>query len=225
MEITGGKGVDVVLNSLAGDFFQKSLEVLAPYGRFIELGKKDLHADLPVGLKVFARNITYSVVDVAGMLEEKPEYSTQLFGEVMEAIEEGRWRPLPVTYFDADQSSEAFRFMVEARHIGKLSIRFEGMREKVQVLPPKTEGVRLSQARFEAEASYILTGGLGGVALAVAEWMASSGAGCLVLVSRRAPNEAECAAMERMRALGARVEHRRTDLTDRAQVGALIAEI
>ncbi len=225
MEITGGRGVDVVLNSLAGDLLLKSFDVLAPYGRFIELGKKDLHADLPIGLKLFARNITYSVVDVAGMLEDKPEYSTRLFGEVMEAIEEGRWAPLPVACFDANEAEAAFRFMVEGRHIGKLAIRFEGMRENVHVLPVKSEALELSHARFEQAGTYILTGGLGGVALAVAEWMAACGAGCLVLVSRRTANASEVESMARMRASGARVEHSQTDLTDREAVFSLIAKI
>jgi len=225
MEITGGKGVDVVLNSLAGDFFQKSLDVLAPYGRFIELGKRDIYADRPVGLKAFRKNLSYSVVDVAGMVEEKPVYAAKLFREVMDAIKEGRWEPLPVTLFKSEEIAEAFRFMVEAKHIGKLAIRFEGMKDEVRVLPAKAVTPTLVQSRFDGEASYILTGGLGGVGLTVAEWMAAKGAGCLVLVSRREPGVEENAAMERMRGLGARVEHRRTDLTDRKAVVDLIAEI
>jgi NADPH:quinone reductase-like Zn-dependent oxidoreductase/acyl carrier protein len=225
MEITGGRGVDVVLNSLAGDFILKGLDVLAPYGRFIELGKRDIYADRPIGLKVFRKNTSYSMVDVAGLLEEKPEEAAELFREVMEAVGSGRWAPLPVTFFSANEVPEAFQFMVEARHIGKLAIRFEGMRDEVRVLPSKTGAATLQQPRFNDDGSYIITGGLGGVGLTVAEWMASKGAGCLVLVSRREPNTAENAAMERARALGARVEHRRTDLTNQKAVDALIAEI
>ena len=225
MEITGGRGVDVVLNSLAGDFILKGLDVLAPYGRFIELGKRDIYADRPIGLKVFRKNTSYSMVDVAGLLEEKPEEAAELFREVMDAVGSGRWAPLPVTIFSANEVPDAFQFMVEARHIGKLAIRFEGMRDEVRVLPSKTGAATLQQPRFKSDGSYIITGGLGGVGLTVAEWMAAKGAGCLVLVSRREPSAAENAAMERARALGARVEHRRTDLMDQKAVDALIAEI
>ncbi len=224
MEITGGRGVDVVLNSLTGDAINRSLEVLAPYGRFVELGKRDIYEDKRVGLKAFRKNLSYSVVDVAGMVEEKPVYAAKLFREVMDAIEEGRWEPLPVTLFTSEEIADAFRFMVEAKHIGKLAIRFEGMKEQVRVLPAKLQGTP-AQPSFDGNASYILTGGLGGVGLAVTEWMAANRAGCLVLVSRREPGAEERAAIERARALGARIEHRRTDLTDRSQVGALIAEI
>jgi len=223
MEITGGRGVDVVLNSLTGDFIQKSLEVLAPYGRFVELGKRDIYANKRIGLKVFRKNLSYFVVDMAGLLEEKPEYAAELFGEVMEATGSGRWTPLPVTSFDAEEIVEAFRFIAQARHIGKLAIRFEGVR--VQVLPLKNAAGTLSVPRFDGNASYIVTGGLGGVGLTVAEWMAANGAGCLMLVSRREAGAEENAAMERMRVAGARVEHRRTDLTDREAVEALVEEI
>ena len=225
MEITGGRGVDIVLNSLAGDFIPRSLDVLASYGRFIELGKKDIYEDRRVGLKSFRKNISYFAVDLAALIEEKPAYAARLFLEVVEAVGSGRWAPLPVTHFPADEVVQAFQFMVTARHIGKLAIRFEGMREQVRVLPSKIGAATLQQPRFNGNGSYIITGGLGGVGLTVAEWMAAKGAGCLVLVSRRTPSAEEDAAMERARASGARVEHRRTDLTDRHAVEMLIGEI
>jgi len=225
MEITGGRGVDVVLNSLAGDFILKGLDILAPYGRFIELGKRDIYADRPIGLKVFRKNTSYSMVDVAGLLEEKPVYAARLFREVMEAVGSGRWAPLPVTHFSANEVPDAFQYMVEARHIGKLAIGFDGMRDEVRVLPAKVGAPTLQEPRFHGDASYIITGGLGGVGLTVAEWMAAKGAGCLVLVSRREPSAAESAAMDRARRSGARVQHRQTDLTDQKAVNALIAEI
>lgn len=225
LEITGGRGVDIVLNSLAGDFIPRSLDVLAPYGRFIELGKRDIYEDRRVGLKSFRRNISYFAVDLASLIEEKPAYAARLFHEVVEAVGSGRWAPLPVTDFPASAAVEAFQFMMAARHIGKLAIRFAGMQEQVRVLPSKTGAATLQQPRFNSNGSYIITGGLGGVGLTVAEWMAAKGAGCLVLVSRRAPSAEEDAAMERARTSGARVEHRRTDLTDRQAVEMLIGEI
>jgi acyl transferase domain-containing protein/NADPH:quinone reductase-like Zn-dependent oxidoreductase/NADP-dependent 3-hydroxy acid dehydrogenase YdfG/acyl carrier protein len=222
MEITGGRGVDVVLNSLTGDAINRSLEVLAPYGRFVELGKRDIYEDKRVGLKVFRKNLSYFAVDLAGMFGDRQEYASTMLREVMETIGRGEWKTLPVTEFSVDRVVEAFRFMAQSRHIGKLAIGFAGARDEVRVLPAKST---IRQPSYDRSASYVLTGGLGGVALTVAEWMAAHGAGCLVLVSRRLPNEEELASMERMRALGARVEHRRTDLTDREGVFSLIAEI
>lgn len=231
MEITGGRGVDIVLNSLAGDFITKSMDVLAPYGRFVELGKRDVYDDRRVGLRGFRNNISYFVVDLAAMLEEKPEYTGGLFREVMRAIEEERWVPLPVRRFMATETSDALQFMAAGRHIGKLVIQFAGLnsekpiagaREPLQVLPLKAPA---GAGLFKRDATYVITGGLGGVGAAVAEWMAANGAGHLVLVSRRHAGPDENEVLRRVRAKGAVVEHRRTDIVDAEAVRLLIVEI
>jgi phthiocerol/phenolphthiocerol synthesis type-I polyketide synthase C len=222
MEITGGRGVDIVLNSLTGDFITKSLDVLAPYGRFIEIGKRDIYADKRVGLRAFRNNIAYFAVDLAALIEEKPEYAAEMLREVMEAVETGRWAVLPVTDFPAENPAEAFHFMAQGRHIGKLVLQFENIAGEMRVLPPRLAG---SQTLFRKDAAYVITGGLGGVGAAVAEWMAANGAGHLVLVSRRAAGVQEKELFEHIRALGAVVEHHRTDLLDLPAVEKLMAEL
>jgi acyl transferase domain-containing protein/NADP-dependent 3-hydroxy acid dehydrogenase YdfG/acyl carrier protein len=176
MEITNGRGVDVVLNSLAGEFLRKSLEVLAPYGRFVEMGKRDIYADKPVGLKVLRNNISFHVVDIAAAVEDRRSYIAELLQIIMRHIDAGDWRPLPVESFSANDPAEPFRAMAQARHIGKLALRME---RNVAVLPAH------EQKLFSAQASYFITGGLGGVALTVARWMAENGAGHIFLLSRR----------------------------------------
>lgn len=105
-QITGGRGVDVVLNSLAGDFLDASLGVLAPFGRFIELGKRDIYADRRVGLRVFRNNITYFAVDLAALIEEKPRFAASMLATVMESIATGHWAPLPVQSFPATEPAQ-----------------------------------------------------------------------------------------------------------------------
>jgi acyl transferase domain-containing protein/NAD(P)-dependent dehydrogenase (short-subunit alcohol dehydrogenase family)/acyl carrier protein len=223
LAITGGRGVDVVLNSLSGEFIDRSLEVLAPFGRFVELGKRDIYADKRVGLKVFRKNLAYFVVDMAGIITERPAMAARLLREVMAALESGEWKPVPVKSYPASEVSEAFRRMAQGKHIGKLAIDFT--EPDVRILPRRTHAGTLMAPRFRGDGTYVITGGLGGVALEVAGWMARAGAGCLVLVSRREAGAEEHAAMERIRVAGARVEHRRTDITDGAQVRALMSEI
>ena len=92
MEATAGRGVDIVLNSLTGEFQSKGLEVLAPYGRFIELGKRDIYDDRPIGLKVFRKNLSFYAVDLAAAIEEIPDYLVELLRKVMGHIEAGDWR-------------------------------------------------------------------------------------------------------------------------------------
>ncbi len=221
LEITGGKGVDVVLNSLSGDYIDKSLDVLAPYGRFIELGKRDIYEDRRIGLKVFRHNISYFAVDLAALIEEKPQFAATMFATVMQAIETGRWAALPVRTFPASDPAQPFQFMAQGRHIGKLALQFESL-EEVRVLPPRSNG---QDALFHRDATYILTGGLGGVGAAVAEWMAEKGAGHLVLVSRRQAGPAENEVLRRVKAKGAIVDHYRTDILDSSQVRHLVNEI
>ena len=99
MAITGGRGVDIVLNSLSGDYLTRSMEILAPFGRFIELGKRDIYQDRHVGLKTFRNNISYHVVDIAAMMVDRRSEVATLFQEVVSRLASGDWKPLPVKTF------------------------------------------------------------------------------------------------------------------------------
>jgi NADPH:quinone reductase-like Zn-dependent oxidoreductase len=213
MEATGGRGVDVVLNSLSGELIDRGLEVLAPYGRFVELGKRDIYEDRPVGMRIFRKNISFHVVDLADTVETQRLRVRAWMEIVLERIASGAWRPLPVTLFAAQETSEAFRFMAQARHIGKIAV---GMERSVAVLPAT------DRALFSAEAGYLITGGLGGIGLTVAEWMAREGAGSLVLLSRRAVSGEAAETIERMEAMGCRVRVVRGDVTRREDVDAAV---
>lgn len=118
MERTGGRGVDVLLNSLAGDFISAGLSALAPFGRFLELGIRDVLADARIGLKPFACGLTYSMV-LAG--PDTPGYAAA-WQEMAALLRDGRLPPLPVRTFPAGEIRQAFDFMTQARHIGKIVV-------------------------------------------------------------------------------------------------------
>ena len=80
--VTGGRGVDAVLNSLAGDFIPKSFSVLAPFGRFLEIGKIDVYGNTKIGLEQLRENISYFVIDLAQYLENRPQYVASMFVEL-----------------------------------------------------------------------------------------------------------------------------------------------
>lgn len=214
MEVTGGRGVDVVLNSLSGELIDRGLEALAPYGRFVELGKRDVWEDRPVGLRFFRKNISFHVVDLADAVETQRERVREWLEIVLDQLASGAWQPLPVKTFGAQESSEAFQFMAQARHIGKIAVE---MGRRVTVLPAT------DRALFRGDAGYLITGGLGGIGLTVAEWMAREGAGSLVLMSRRAVSGEAAEAIQRMEALGCRVHVARGDVTRRADVEQALA--
>jgi NADPH:quinone reductase-like Zn-dependent oxidoreductase len=216
MEATGGRGVDIVLNSLTGEFISRSFEVLAPYGRFVELGKRDIYEDRQIGLFTFRKNISFYAVDLAAALEERSEYVISLLRKILRHIEAGDWQPLPTTAFPSREPSEPFRFMAQARHIGKIAVH---MGREVRILPAADAPL------FLADATYLITGGLGGIALTVAQWMAANGAGHLALVSRRAVNEEAAETIRRIEATGTTVQVVRADVARENELASALSTI
>ncbi len=127
-EVTGGAGVDVVLNSLYGEFLERSLGCLGPFGRFVELGKRDIFENSRIGLRVFANNLTFRAVD----LEQVPrEHGTALLRDVLSDVERGELQPLPRHEFPASRVAEAFRLLRGARHVGKVVVLIDADPEVV----------------------------------------------------------------------------------------------
>ena len=119
---TKGKGVDVVLNSLAGEAMIRSMDCLKPFGRFIELGKRDFYANTHLGLRPFRRNLTYFGVDIDQLIIEHRELTQRLFGELLQLFGSGVFAPLPHRVFSGERISDAFRLMQRAGHIGKIVV-------------------------------------------------------------------------------------------------------
>jgi acyl transferase domain-containing protein/NADPH:quinone reductase-like Zn-dependent oxidoreductase/acyl carrier protein len=217
MRWTDGAGVDVVLNSLSGEALVKSFALLAPYGRFIEIGKRDIDENNYLSLRPFNRNLTFAAIDGDRMLAERRDASVRLLQEVCKAVEEGVFQPLPVHPFPAGEASEAFRYMGQAKHIGKVSVTLE--RQPVGVIPRTGR-----DAAIRADGSYLITGGLGGFGLATARWLASQGARHLLLTGRSGASSAEAQeGVAALRAQGAEVTVFPADVTDPAQVEAVVA--
>nr|WP_322711399.1 zinc-binding dehydrogenase [Nostoc sp. ChiSLP03a]MDZ8212614.1 polyketide synthase dehydratase domain-containing protein [Nostoc sp. ChiSLP03a] len=121
MQRTHGKGVDVVLNSLAGEFLTKSLDVLAPYGRFLEIGKRDILNNSQLGLKVFAKCLSFFAINVDRQL---PNFS-DLWREVVQHFHQRNFQPLPYQVFAINSVARAFEEMARAKHIGKIVVSLE----------------------------------------------------------------------------------------------------
>lgn len=220
MERTGGRGVDVVLNSLSGEALRKTWEVLAPYGRYVEIGKRDIASNMNLGLGRFDKNRSFAHVDTDRMGAERPKLFRQIIDEVCELFEQGTLKPLPVTTFKAAEVVDAFRFMARAKHIGKVVIRL-GESSDVLVQPKPVTGPTLRE-----DGTYLITGGLGGFGLEVAKWLVSRGARNLVLVGRRGISSEEArAAVRSMQEQGVRVRVAQVDVSDGGHVAALFAAL
>lgn len=219
MAITGGKGVDVVLNSLAGEAMELSLRLVKAFGRFVELGKRDYYANTKVGLRPFRRNVSYFGVDLDQLVAGQPELSQELMRELTALLEDETLRPLPYRRFDADRTGDAFRLMQQSGHIGK-----------IVVTPPAVAELAARPAmrpmRVDGKGWHVVTGGLSGFGLATAGWLADCGARRLALVGRsgRASGEAQ-AAVGDLRARGIEVRACACDVAGAEALGKLLAKL
>jgi epothilone polyketide synthase D len=219
LSATDGEGVDVVFNSLSGAAVEASLSTLAPDGRFIELGKTDIYADRPLCLAHFKKSLSYSAVDLAGLGERRPARFAALLAEVVDLFAQGVLEPPPVETFPVSRAVDAFRKMAQAKHLGKLVLTLEDPEVCIRV-PAQ------SRAAIRADGSYFVTGGLGGLGLRVARWLAEQGAGHLVLVGRSgAASPAQQAAVAALEESGARVTVAKADVADRAQLEQVLCEV
>ncbi|MDP1794035.1 MAG: amino acid adenylation domain-containing protein, partial [Acidimicrobiales bacterium] len=205
MAATNGEGVDVVLNSLADEFIDRSFEVLAPTGRFLEIGKRGIWTDEQAAA---ARpNGRYHPYQLAEFLLDDPQGVHAALRSIADDITAGSAVPLPLRAFPVHSIEDAFRFMAQAKHIGKV------------VLTHRPSGPAIRD-----DGAYLVSGGLGGLGLIVADWLAEQGARHLTLTGRSAPSAEADDVVARLRAAGVRVQVVLANVSQPADVERLIAE-
>ena len=119
---TGGYGVDVVLNSIAGEALTKSVSLLAPFGRFVEIGKRDIVENNRLPMLPFNRNLSFTAFDLDRMMVDRPALCQSMMDAVWERLAAGDFQALPVRIFGAGEIAEAFRFMAQSKQIGKVVV-------------------------------------------------------------------------------------------------------
>lgn len=218
MGFTDGKGVDVVLNSLAGEAMIRSMDCLKPFGRFIELGKRDFYANTHLGLRPLRRNLSYFGVDIDQLIGAHKALSQQLFADVVGLFADGQLSPLPHRVFDGAHIGEAFRLMQRAGHIGKIVVT-PARQASVSETPAGTFPV-------DADGWHIVIGGTSGFGFATAEWLADRGARHIALISRSAHlSETVVAQVEALRGRGVTIEVASVDVTDAAGLDRFVDQL
>jgi acyl transferase domain-containing protein/NADPH:quinone reductase-like Zn-dependent oxidoreductase/SAM-dependent methyltransferase/acyl carrier protein len=219
MALTNGAGVDVVLNSLAGEAIAKGLAILRPFGRFLEIGKRDLYANSRIGLRPFRKNLSYFGIDADTLLIERADLARTIFREVGALFASGKLHPLPFQSVPVTRAAEAFRTMQQSKHVGKI----------VLALPESDADVRCAPGgglALRAEGTYLVTGGLGGFGLTTARWLVHNGARSIALVGRRgAVTDEARAGIAAMEEAGAVVRAFAADVSDAAAVARTVATI
>jgi polyketide synthase 5 len=205
---TDGGGVDIVLNSLPGAAQRAGLDVLSIGGRFVEIGKRDVYANTRLGLFPFHRNLTFHYVDLALMSQSHPQRVGDLLGTVYRLVADGEL-PLPeITHWPLGDAVTAVPAISAAEQTGKVVLDVSKSGHTSVVVPP-------DQARpFRNDGSYIVTGGLGGIGLFLAEKMAEGGCGRIVLSSRSGPSPKALETIELIRAMGTDIAVECGDVTE-----------
>lgn len=215
MEATDGAGVDVVLNSLSGEAMERSIDCLRPFGRFVELGKRDFYGGTEIGLRPFRRNLSYFGMDADQLLTARPDLAASAFKAIGEGFARGDLIAPPHTVFAPEEAAEAFRLMQRSGHMGKILLR-----------PPVAPVAAAPAMRVPTDGAVLVIGGLGGFGAETALRLAERGAPELWLTSRSGQaNAAAAALIARIEALGARVQIRAVDAADDAAMAALLAQI
>ena len=204
---TGGRGVGVLLNALSGDFIPAGLRTLSPGGRFVEIGKTGIWTADQV--RQIRPDVHYSVVDLFAFSQRDPAAAGAMLRELAANFDDGSLQPLPVTEFPAARAVAAFREMQQARQIGKVTISL----------------ARPEPTQFRPDGTYLIAGGSSELGLLTADWLASRGAGHLVLASRRATVPGLEERIKPLRQRGCRVTLAEVDVTDRAAVDGLLQRI
>ncbi|KAI0016815.1 hypothetical protein F4780DRAFT_797307 [Xylariomycetidae sp. FL0641] len=181
MRVTNGYGVDVVLNSLSGDGLRASWECVAPYGRFIEIGKADIIANSALPMACFAKNVSFSAVDLAYLCQTDDQLGARIMKDTLGLLDQGAQHPGPLNVFPVSEAEKAFRYLQSGKNIGRIVIgidRNEVVSKRIQAK---------ATWRLREDASYLIAGGLGGLGRAIMKWMADRGAKHLIIPSRSGP--------------------------------------
>ena len=220
MNLTHGRGVDVVLNSLSHEAIQKGISVLAPYGRFLELGRRDIYEGRKLDLSGLKENISFHAIDLSRLLTLDPAHLSRIKKELLEGLAHGRLTALPHRDFGADRLVPAFRTLAEGLHVGKVVVSFRNPSFAIEALP--SVGWEIQH-----DASYLITGGCGGFGIEVARSLIALGARHIILVSRSgaaSPPAAEALA-ELRKTPGSQILVLTADASDPAAMASVFARI
>lgn len=210
---TGGRGVDVVLNSLAGPLLQGSFNCLAEFGRFVEIGKRDLEQNSRLDMLAFTRNVSFSSIDLLSWQRAKPEEISHALTSAMNLLEEKKISSIgPISEYRISAIEKAFRTMQSGQHVGKLVVTVAD----TDLVPVRRGSVSL---KLKSDASYLVVGGLGRIGRRICEWLVDHGARNLIILSRSAKVDPFVTSLQHR---GCVVRLHPCDVSDKSQLDAVL---
>jgi NADPH:quinone reductase-like Zn-dependent oxidoreductase/acyl carrier protein len=220
MELTGRRGVDVVLNALAGEAIPMGLSCLAEFGRFIEIGKRDIYQNSRIPLWPLRNNASFHVVAMDAVFHGDEKLTRQMLEKLATLVEKGAITSLPFRAFPASRVDAAFRLMAGGKHIGKVVVSFP------EAFVPRRGEPLTRGFTVKADGTYLITGGFGGFGKVIADWLVAGGARHLALTSRSGASTPEAQAfVQKLQDRGVSVQVVKADIGKPADVARLIDEV
>ena len=219
--VTGGRGVDCVLNSLSGELLRVSFSCLATFGIFVEIGLRDITNNMRLDMRPFGKSTTFTFCNVHTLLEEDPAMLGEILSEAYTLVHKGVLRPpRPITVYPVCQVEDAFRTMQQGKHRGKMVLSFSEDNAKAPVLCKAKDSLKL-----DPDATYLFIGGLGGLGRSLAMEFVASGARYIAFVSRSGDTKSEAkAVVHELAARGAQVKVYRGDVSDEVSLLAAMEQ-
>ncbi|KAK0610048.1 KR domain-containing protein [Bombardia bombarda] len=220
MRVIGSVGVDVVLNSLSGEMMQATWDCIAPYGRFIEIGKMDIGANAALPMGRFAKNVSFCALDLLHISQTNLGLTRQLIQSVMSLIAEGHAAsPAPLHVYPLKDVEKAFRYMQSGKNTGRIIIDID----RQEVVPRLIR--KKSTWRFDPQGSYVVVGGFGGLGRVILLWMVDKGAKYLIVPSRSgASSQAALDVISKVQRKGGQVVAPRCNVGSATELAALLQD-
>lgn len=210
---TSGEGVDVALNSLAGHLLQATFDCMAEFGRFVEIGKKDLEQNSRLSMHAFIKNVSFQCVDLLVWERARGDKVQEALKHVMRLISEKKLCLVdPVSAHPISDIEKVFRTMQGGKHLGKLVV--SASQEHFVPVRDSAPGFKL-----RPDASYLVVGGLGGIGRRICEWLVDHGARNLIILSRSVKHNPFVASLEQH---GCVVLHHSCDVADERQLARML---
>ncbi|KAI1745051.1 polyketide synthase [Xylaria scruposa] len=217
MRMTKGRGVDIVINSLAGEMLQASWECVAPFGRFAEIGLTDIETRTRISMETFSRGVRFEAIELNYMQQNDMGRLEDLFQRTIDSVLSLK-RATPITTYPISNIQDALRHMQSGKHIGKLVVE-----------PHEHDVVAVLQrprplAKFSPDATYVVSGGFGGLGQKIIRWMANLGVRHLIVTSRSgAVDKSAKKLVADLRQEGVNVAAPACDITDKSEMENIIS--
>jgi NADPH:quinone reductase-like Zn-dependent oxidoreductase/SAM-dependent methyltransferase/acyl carrier protein len=212
--MTSSTGVNIVLNSLADEFVPASFAAMGQGGRFLEIGKRGILSYREA--KTRRPDAAYFIIDWTNPMREEPGLIRSMLLNIVEGIENGTLQPLPCQVFSIEDVVGAFRHMAQAKHIGKIVVTQQIDRHAIEVQGP---------VPLQEDATYLITGGLGGLGLLLSRWLVEKGARNLVLMGRTSPPEPTQKIIGELERAGVQILVVQGDVSRESDVADMLMEI